>query len=136
MNGGQVTVEYIIITGIVSIIFLVAFNFISEERKTTAEDIWSMDGDKTAEAVAHAINTAYLAGDGAEVNVTLPEKLTGGLDYTVTVYRRLVTVEVPSYGREFEWKYVTGGVNGTTDGLTLGKGTVTVENRNGTIYLT
>jgi hypothetical protein len=133
---GQITLEYIVVMGIASIIFLITINFIMHEKKVMSESVWSIDGQDRVQELASAINSVYLAGDGAYLNVTLPKRLAGGVNYTVTVYRRLVSIEAVEYGREFEWKYITGDVYGAQGGLDVAPGVVEVENVNGTIYLT
>jgi hypothetical protein len=133
---GQITVEFITITGIVSIIFLVAFNFMMEERKLVSQSIWAVDAQDTAEELAASINHVYLAGDGASLNVTAPKSLVGGVNYTITVYQRLVSINVPAYGREFEWKFITGDVEGAGSGLSVKPGGIRLKNVNGTIHIT
>jgi hypothetical protein len=136
MDKAQITVEFIIIMGLVSFIFLVTVNFIANEQKAVSQGLWAQDAQDRAESVAKAINSAYLAGDGASLNLTLPKRLVGGVNYTVTVRKRLVSVSVPSYGREFERKYLTADVEGAGAGLVLAPGALSVDNRNGTISLT
>jgi len=134
---GQITAEFMAVMAIVTMIFLVAFTFIGREHKVAARSIWSMDAEDTARKLAAAINSAYLAGDGALTNVTLPKRLVGGVNYTMTVRERLVSVTVPAYNdTEFEWKFQTAGVEGAASGLSVMPGTVGIQNDNGTIRLT
>jgi hypothetical protein len=132
----QVTVEFIIVMALTSMIFLVIINFIAQERKSSAQGMWAQDAQDTAERLARAIDAAYLAGSGSSMNVTLPMRLVGGMNYTVTVRERLVSVSVPGYGRDFEWKYANAGVEGARNGLALGGGVIVLTNRNGTVNLT
>jgi len=132
----QITAEFIIILALASMIFLVTINFIYQERKAATQWTWSLDAQDTAEKLAWAINSAYIAGDGTSSNVTLPKMLVGGVNYTVTVRPRLVTVSVPAYGREYEWKCQTSDIDGASLGLTVAPGVVTIGNSNGTIKLT
>jgi len=131
----QVTLEFIVATAIVSMIFLITVNFVVRERKLMSQSLWAVDGQDRAEEIANAINSVYLAGDGSSMNLTLPSRLVGGVNYTVTVYRRLVSVQAPAYGREFEWKFATGDVHGAALGLGVTPGTVEVTNVNGTVHL-
>lgn len=136
LGRGQVTVEFIVVTGIVFAIFLVSFQFIADERRMASETLWSFDAQDSAEKLAHALNNAYLAGAGASLNVSLPSKLVGGIDYEITVYERMVSVHVPTYNRDFDWKYVTAAVDGASQGLSVEAGLIGVENINGTLKLT
>ncbi|MFH1055938.1 MAG: hypothetical protein V1744_07605 [Candidatus Altiarchaeota archaeon] len=132
----QVTVEFIASLAIVSLIFLITLNFIANERRITAQVIWSLDAQDAAQKLAHGIDYVYIAGDGTDMNVTLPKKLVGGVQYTVFVRPRIVIVNVTPYDREFEWKFMTSDIGDMGEAMALTPGTINVENVNGTIYLT
>jgi hypothetical protein len=132
---GQVTAEFIVIMALVSIVFLVIINFIAQERKTSAQSLWAQDAKDTAMKLAEGIDAVFLAGSGSSMNVTVPKRLVGGLNYTITVRPRLVSVAVPAYGRDFEWKYMVSTVDGSTSGLHLEPGTIVLSNDNGTVTL-
>jgi len=136
MEKGQVTVEFTAVIALATIIFLVVVNLITQERRATSQAMWAADAEDTAMKIARTINSIYLAGDGAKTNLTLPKKLVGGLNYTVTLRPHLVTVYVPAYGREFECKHLTGDVEGGASSLTLQPGTTVFENVNGSVEIT
>lgn len=135
-DKAQVTVEFISVMAILSVIFLVTLNFIVAERRSMAQSLFSIDAQDTAQKVASAINSVYIAGDGASLNVTLPARLVGGVNYTTSVRPRLVTVTAIPSGSDFERKFQTGDVRVSGGGTAVGPGTVLLENINGTVELT
>ena len=135
MDRGQITVEFVIIMALASIIFLVTVNFISHGQKPSAESLWAQDGQNNADLLAREIDEVYIAGSGAVMNVTHPTSLVGGVGYNITVRGRLVTISVPVYGREFERKFATSGVKGAPSGLSLPAGALRISNANGTIII-
>jgi hypothetical protein len=133
MKRGQITAEFVVITALVSFIFLMVVSVISHERKAAAQGIWETDAQNNADRLAEAINSVYLAGPGATLNLTLPKTLVGGINYTVTVRDRLATISVQAYGREFERKFLTGGIEDGSPGLNITPGSITLSNLNGTV---
>jgi hypothetical protein len=129
---GQVTLEFIVVLAIVSIIFLAAINLAVQGHRGASQDLWAMSASYNAKRLADAIGDAYLAGEGAKLNVTLPSMLPGGIGYEISVRSNLVTISVPDYGAEFEWKTLT---RDTEGGLDLAAGIIMVENINSTIRL-
>lgn len=135
MMRGQVTLEFIVVTAIVMVVFAVMLQVIANERKLASQSIWSLDAADAAQRLANGLDSAYIAGDGATMNVTLPRRLYGGVNYSITVRRRMVTVEVTPYNRTFDWKFSGGGVEGSSGGLSVEPGTVGLRNENGTIQI-
>jgi len=136
MERGQVTVEYIVILSLMSIVFLIIMNSVMEGKRSQSQSLWSQDGKRIAKKVADSVNMAHIAGDGSRHNVTLPAKLVGGVAYNITIRPRLVTVDVPLYGRDFEWKTVTADVAGAGGNLTIAPGIVRFWNQGGQINIT
>jgi hypothetical protein len=136
LSKGQVTAEFMSVMAIVSIVFLVAISFISQEKKATAQNMWEVDARYGAQRLAEGINAAYIAGSGSVLNVSLPKALVGGANYSISLRPRLVTLSVPAYGREFEWKYAGADVQGALGGLNLSGGPLRIVNVNGTINVT
>jgi hypothetical protein len=133
-SWGQVTIEFVIVMALASMIFLFSLNLVSQERKASAQGVWSGEAVDTARRLAEGINSVCVAGSGSSENLTLPAKLAGGTRYNVTIRRRLVTVEVPAYGREFEWMFICGDVSGSTPPFPVFTGvTVSLTNINGTV---
>jgi hypothetical protein len=132
---GQVTLEFIVIIAIAFIIFLIIFSFISQERRSANQMVWSQDAQNLANSIADNINSVYLAGNGARINMTLPIKLIGAIDYGVTVRRRLVTVSTPLYEREFDSKTQVADVCNSYVGLNVVVGEIMIVNMNNTVCI-
>lgn len=135
-SRGQISIEYIVTLALISMIFVVSVSAIMNGKKTQNQVIWSQDGKNKAEKIAQTINKAYIGGDGFETDISLGKKLLGGVNYTITVRPRLVSVSVPSYGREFEWKFQNADVDGAADGLNLNPGRLRFLNSGGRIIIT
>ncbi|MFH0861521.1 MAG: hypothetical protein V1875_00690 [Candidatus Altiarchaeota archaeon] len=134
MTRGQVTVEFMLSLSLATLIFLVSINFIAQGQRSAAQSLWSIDAQNRAQEISDNYNSVYLAGSGSRLNMTLPVRLVGGVNYTVTVDSRLVTVKVPAYGAEFERKFINGQVAGSKPPFPIYTGgIVTLTNDNGTV---
>jgi hypothetical protein len=132
----QSSMEFIIVLGIVSIIFLIGFNSLAVEFRGVNQYMWSNQARDLAEKLASEINNMYVSGENSSTTVTMPARLYGGVDYSILVYRGLVSINVTTYDREFSWRTVTRNINGSDSGLALTPGEIKIENIGGTIYLT
>ncbi|MBD3388460.1 MAG: hypothetical protein GF416_05260 [Candidatus Altiarchaeales archaeon] len=132
---GQVTVEYVVVFAILMLVFVVAFHSVSVERKHASQMLWSVDARENTWDLAESINAAVIGGPGTNMTITMPGKLVGGVNYTITVYPRMVALDIPSYNREFTWRILTSNINGSDAALTLHKGEVTIMNKDDVIYL-
>lgn len=133
---GQVTIEYMLILGLISMVFIVAINSIASGYRTHHEAVWSSNARSLSRQIANEIDKAHVGGDGYAHNMTIPIRLKGGVDYNITVRPRLVTVNTFPYEREFEFKTVTADIDGASGGMTLSKGVLTFENVGGAISIT
>ncbi len=136
MPRGQVTVEYIVILSLVSIVFLVTISTVMAGSKAQAQAVWARNAAGIARQVAWEIDKAHIGGDGYKHNITIPQRLIGGVDYNITVRPRLVTVIAIPYGSEFEWKVITADIEGVATGMSIEKGILTFCNYQGSVNIT
>ena len=128
MARGQAAVEFILIF----LILLVAVNLAAvfayqrvTETQSLQEDI---DADTLVVSTASSLNTAFLAGDGFRMNITLPSKV-AGQNYTLRVSgsQLFLNTSLNTYSAGLYTSNVSG---------TFHSGLVTFNNTNSTIIVT
>lgn len=136
MLRGQAAVEYVSLLSVLLLVFLVFYFILAQShQKEASQDIWVLSARSIAMEVGETIDRVHVAGDGSNQSITVPKRLPGGVNYSVSVYSHMVLVSVPDYGREFEWKMQTSQVNGSENGFEVVPGSLNVFNWNGTIYI-
>ena len=133
----QISVEFIVISSIALVIFL--FLFVIIDRRN--DDIYSsrtvLHAREEAERLAGAINTIFLAGDGAQKTLSLPPSLRGGEDYLLNIYpsSRLVGIKwnYSGNGRQYAATLITADITGSLNSLK--DRTLTISNSDGGIVV-
>lgn len=133
---GQVAIEFLVIIGLLTSVFLVIMYSLSRTHRGTMADVWKMEAQEVANGFGDAVDRVHLAGWGAWEVYRLPQNLPGGLNYSVTVHPHIVSISVDQYNTEFDSKILTARINGTTNGKPIRRGSVRIENRNGTLWFT
>lgn len=130
----QISTEFIIILSIALIVFLFLFtiaNKRSDELYSTSKMLYAK---QEADKLATAINTIFLAGNGASKTVNLPETLKDNANYNITVYptEHIVDITFSSFGnlRHYSAPILTADVTGD---LNIMNNDVNLTNSNGII---
>jgi len=125
------------------LLLLVFVQTILSRQGDLAETQWRMQAEHIAEKLAKEINAVYLAGENASKNVTLPERLRGGKNYTIEIRGSpepgavLILIPFTGKGEEetlyYSQRLITGNINGTP--LTLSPhANIYIHRYNNTIY--
>ncbi len=99
MGRAQITVEFLIIFTMLALLSLALVKFyigLSEDASAMAA---MQSSRSTALALAAAIDRVSQAGDGASAALQLPDRLSTGATYTLSVYGSLRRIEVVSAAR-------------------------------------
>ncbi|MFH1971901.1 MAG: hypothetical protein ABIJ18_00310 [archaeon] len=96
MKKGQASVDLLIVLGILLIVFAILFEFVVYDKfQERFEKQVMLDAREQGEKVAMAINEVYLAGEGTNKTIYLPDNLIHSSKYNVTAYNSgTVIVEV------------------------------------------
>jgi len=129
----QISVDFLIVAGIVLTIFLFVFSIISNRRDELFESENLYSAKETAEQVASSINTIFLAGDGARRIFYTPDYLRGDIAYILTVRPQDRLVEVRWQDRSYTSTILT---SSTVGDLTIVAGQNLVKNNQGVIQIT
>lgn len=116
--------EFLVVYSALLLIFVVVFAIIFGSEVVLAQAGDTVAARRDAQAVAAAINFAYLAGDGASYSFEAPR--TGGMesitisDYTVTAKRAHATASAPLLHADVNASGIEGGnmtISNTGDGI-------------------
>ncbi|ODS38518.1 MAG: hypothetical protein A7316_00910 [Candidatus Altiarchaeales archaeon WOR_SM1_86-2] len=91
---GQVSVEFILVVGFIMLIFMVVFIVVWEKQKEALEHKTFLDAQRICHSVVANINTISEQGDGYYRFFSVPDKLYGEQNYSLTIYK---------YGVEITW---------------------------------
>ncbi|MAG47607.1 hypothetical protein CL617_03300 [archaeon] len=109
----QITVELILISVVALILLLYIFNiFNTEIRELNVKKI-EFNAREVGDKFANGINSAFLLGDGAHVNVDLPNKLIKNLNYDITIFPSAHIVKIEWNENFYNVPLITGNINNT-----------------------
>lgn len=90
---GQSSIEFMIFF-IIFMVAIVASLFVSVERShNLIGQRLALESTKLMNDVSNKINTAYLEGNGFQINLTVPTKIYGR-NFTIGVYSNLIRIEL------------------------------------------
>ena len=130
---GQASMEYILVMGIVMLIFMVVLMVIYEKNSEIVQTKIFLEAKVVTNSIATNINTISVQGDGYYKYFTIPEKLYGETDYNITLYINSVELrwgDSPDYYYTWSKSLITANVNGSVN-----KGLNKVINCDGTVYI-
>ena len=87
---GQTSVEFIVILIVVAGLLLIASSSLKVVDLSSLSNQDELSAREIGDYVAAKINEVYIAGNGAEFNVVLPDKLRNGKDYGVNLMLILI----------------------------------------------
>ena len=133
MSKAQISAEFIIIVSIALVVFLMMFSIIDKRNDELYSTRTMLYARKEADNLASSINTIFLAGDGAQKTITLPETLRDDKNYTINIYptNHLVEIIWSSLGenRQYTSPLLTANITGNL--TSLSNTTLTITNSNG-----
>ncbi len=94
MAKAQISTEFIIIVSVALIVFLIIFSIIDKRNDELYSTRTMLYARQEADQWASSINTIFLAGNGAQRRVSLPETLRDDKDYTINIYPSSHLVEI------------------------------------------
>ncbi len=90
----QISTEFIMITSVMLIIFLMMFSIIDKRDNEVYSGMAVLSARTEGDKLANNINSVFLAKEGAKKTIILPETLKDGNDYLVAIYPSDRLVEV------------------------------------------
>ncbi|MBT3985280.1 hypothetical protein HOD38_01005 [archaeon] len=86
MRRGQISVDFLIVLAVLLIVFAILFEFVVKDRFIERYDKEIiLEAREQVEEVTIAINEVYLAGEGTNKTIYLPDRIKSQ-DYNLTVY--------------------------------------------------
>ena len=133
---GQITIDFMLSIIIALIFFVIVLNSAYSQLQDVRDIFVKLDAIHVSKKLAGGINDVYLLDHFSQRNIALPITLYGGINYTITVYPRLITLTYNTdNANEYSHRLLTKDINGSLNGLTINPGTVLISNENETIYL-
>jgi len=137
MSKAQISTEFVIIVSIALIVFLIIFAIIDKRNDELYSTRTMLYARKEADNLASSINTIFLAGDGAQKTVLLPETLRDDKNYTINIYptNHLVEITWGSLGKNKQYTspLITADITGNL--TSLKSTTLTISNSDGGIII-
>jgi hypothetical protein len=117
----QVSIELIIILGLIFVIFLGVLSIAGNRAKDQNRITRMIEVKDIADSFSLDLNQVFLAGDGAEKKVFLPSTLRGSDSYNLTVFpaSHLVNIRWNSLGelRHYDAPLISGNISGRLENL-------------------
>lgn len=137
MSKAQISTEFVIVVSIALIVFLFIFAIIDKRNDELYSTRTMLYARKEADNLASNINTIFLAGDGAQKTVLLPETLRDDKNYTINIYpsSHLVEITWSSLGKNKQYTspLITADITGNL--TSLKSTTLTISNSDGGIII-
>ncbi|MBS3134669.1 hypothetical protein J4214_05555 [Candidatus Woesearchaeota archaeon] len=127
---GQVSVEMIIVTVIVFVIFLYVFGIFNDNIRDINGKRLEFKAKEIGDDVANGINSAYLSGDGSKLNILLPNRI-NSKDYNVKILPNIHLVEVKMQEFLYTAPIITSDINNTV----IQNKELRLSNLNGKIFI-
>jgi len=132
MKKAQITTDFIIVLIIILIIFLSVFSIINKRNNDYSANELQLNAKKIANDLSSTINNIYLAGDGYNTSLFLPNTLIGSIEYNISVYPDSYFIEVRYNSKQYKSKILTSNI----DSGMFSKGNINIQNQNGYIQIT
>lgn len=100
-SRAQFSVEFLIVSGLVFILFVILINFYFERVESARAAQVALSAQRVADSLANAINAVERGGNGSRAVTEIPETLATGIAYNVSILGAGRRVEVA-------WNYSTG----------------------------
>ena|SRR3989344_4488560 len=119
MRKGQSSVEVVILTAVLLVIFILFLGVISHRNNTSLFLSKKFSAQELGYTAANAINGAYIGSYGTNTTIYLPSRLDGN-DYTISIINstRLLRIsytgsyeEFPLIAQDISGKFVKGSLN-------------------------
>lgn len=121
----QISVDFIIVVALMLIIFLAIFRISVSRTGELYGSQQFLNAKTIADTTAFHINSVFLAGHGTVKSLYLPEGLSDGTPYTLTIYPAARIVEIRWGDRNYASPIVTSKVRGA---LNLPYGSIDIKN--------
>ncbi|MEM4755617.1 MAG: hypothetical protein QW594_00610 [Candidatus Woesearchaeota archaeon] len=131
-SKAQVTVELMIITSLVFIIFIGIALVINEKNTQVMEYKRFLSAKDIADKAAFTINDVAIAGFGASNYYYIPSSLADGTPFTLTIIPKQRVLVISWQDQRYAAALVTANIGGT---LTLSEGRMQVTNRVGKLII-
>jgi uncharacterized protein (UPF0333 family) len=132
-SKAQISAEFVIIASIALIIFLIIFSIIDKRNDELYSTRTMLYAREEADNLASSINTIFLAGDGAQKTISLPETLRDSKNYTINIYpsNHLLEITWSSLGKNKHYAapLITANIAGSLTSLSNTTLTITNSNR-------
>ncbi len=86
----QVAIDFLIAIGVALSLFILLINTITAQERMRTEVVNRVDSKVLIENLAIAINSVYLAGEGSNRTIYIPESFEGGRSFTLRVYPKSI----------------------------------------------
>lgn len=96
----QTTVEFFIVFTVIALLSLALIRFYADLSASSGDMSARLSARSTALVLANAIDKISQAGDGASLEIVLPERLSTGETYNIILYGSLRRVELISAARQ------------------------------------
>lgn len=127
---GQITVELILISVVALILLLYIFDIFDNRVKDINNKKLEFKAKEVNDKIANGINSAFLNGDGAKVNIKIPNKL-NNKDYSVIIFPNAHIVEI----KWLDFSYTTPIISSNINNTNIQNKEFNLTNVNGKIFI-
>ncbi len=131
----QLSMELVVVLAMLLLLAISFMPLINLNSSFTASQNKKMDTSSYAERLSGAINTVFLAGDGANASLSLPATLSDSTDYSLSIYPEKHIVEIiwqPASPQQHTTQIITSSIGGQLTNL---KGEIRLRNENGEVII-
>lgn len=137
MRKSQISTEFLVIVSIALLVFLIIFAIIDKRNDELYSTRTKLYAKQEADKLASNINIIFLAGDGANKTISLPETLRDDRNYSMNIYpsSHLAEIRWSSLGenRQYKATLITSNITGSL--TSLKNQTLTITNSNGGVVI-
>jgi len=131
---GQITIDFMLSMGAALVIFILLLDATFNQETQARELMQEADARNLMEDLAVNIDSVYLSGGNSSRVYTLPETLSGGVSYTLSVYPRSILLGYENGGQKYySTRILAESINGTSF-VSLAPGKIRITNVDYTIY--
>lgn len=129
-NKGQITVELILISVVALVLLLYIFDIFDNRVKDINNKKLEFKAKEVNDKIASGINSAFLNGDGAKVNIKVPNKL-NNKDYSITIFPNVHLVQI----KWLDFSYTTSIISSNINNTNIQNKEFNLTNVNGKIFI-
>lgn len=137
MRRAQVSIEMVILLSALLILLMGIISTFSSATDRSFISRRAVSAREFSERLAYGINNVYLAGEGAETEILIPQTLIDNTNYSISIYPSSHILEVSWKARQdierHQVQLLTAGLTGNLSGI---HGPVSLLNANGTVVIT